>query len=226
MIKVGNLELETFETPGHCDGHLSFLMRGGDRTYLLGADLVFWGGKVVWQNIHDCRIDAYADSMFKMEKVEFDALVPGHLQISLTGGKVHLDAACAAFRQLGCPAEFALTGSVRAGGGPRALVESFPAALQTTPTVAWLEMFQVGVLGRRYRRSRWKSRKSASCRLCQKASLSRFACLLARESTRPAGRLSSQSAAQASQLQDLYRIPSYLRFFRRPAMCKQHGKQP
>ena len=63
VVKVGNLELETFETPGHCDGHLSFLMRGGDRVYLLGADLVFWGGKVVWQNIHDCRIDAYADSM-------------------------------------------------------------------------------------------------------------------------------------------------------------------
>lgn len=103
FVKVGNLELETFETPGHCDGHLSFLMRGGDRVYLLGADLVFWGGKVVWQNIHDCRIDAYADSMFKMEKVDFDALIPGHLQISLTGGKAHLDAACAAFRQLGVP---------------------------------------------------------------------------------------------------------------------------
>ena len=103
VIKVGNLELETYETPGHCDGHLSFVMRGGDRTYLLGSDLVFWGGKVVWQNIHDCRIDAYAQSMFKMEQVEFDALIPGHLQISLTGGKAHVDAAAAAFRQLGVP---------------------------------------------------------------------------------------------------------------------------
>ncbi len=102
-IKVGNLELETFETPGHCDGHLSFLMRGGDRTYLLGADLVFWGGKVVWQNIHDCRVDAYAASMLKMEKIDFDALIPGHLQISLSGGKQHLDTAAAAFRQLGVP---------------------------------------------------------------------------------------------------------------------------
>ena len=103
VIKVGNLELETFETPGHCDGHLSFITRGGDRTYLLGADLVFWGGKVLWQNIHDCRIDAYASSMFKMEQQEFDALIPGHLQISLTGGKAHLDAAAHAFRQLGIP---------------------------------------------------------------------------------------------------------------------------
>ena len=103
VVKVGTLELETFETPGHCDGHLSFLMRGGDRTYLLGADLVFWGGKVVWQNIHDCRIDACAESMFKMERQEFDALVPGHLQITLNGGKDHLDAAAAAFRQLAVP---------------------------------------------------------------------------------------------------------------------------
>ncbi len=103
VIQVGNLELETFETPGHCDGHLSLMMRGGDRTYLLGADLVFWGGRVLWQNIHDCRIDAYANSMFKMEQQEFDALVPGHLQISLTRGKVHLEAAAQAFRQLGIP---------------------------------------------------------------------------------------------------------------------------
>ena len=103
IVKVGNLELETYDTPGHCDGHLSFVMRGGDRTYLLGSELVFWGGKVVWQNIHDCRIDAYAQSMFKMERVEFDALIPGHLQISLTGGKAHVDAAAAAFRQLGIP---------------------------------------------------------------------------------------------------------------------------
>ena len=102
-IHIGSLELETFETPGHCDGHLSFMMRGGDRTYLLGADLVFWGGRVIWQNIHDCRIDAYAQSMFKMEGQDFDALIPGHMQISLRGGKAHLDAAAAAFRQLGIP---------------------------------------------------------------------------------------------------------------------------
>ncbi len=102
-VTVGPLELETFETPGHCDGHLSFIMRGGDRVYLLGADLVFWGGKVLWQNIHDCRIDAYASSMFKLERQDFDALIPGHLQISLSGGKVHLEAAAAAFRQLGIP---------------------------------------------------------------------------------------------------------------------------
>lgn len=103
LIQVGDLTLQAYDTPGHCDGHMSFIITGGDRTYLLGADLVFWGGKVLWQNIHDCRIDAYANSMFKLEKIDFEALLPGHLQISLRGGKEHLDAAANAFRQLGIP---------------------------------------------------------------------------------------------------------------------------
>jgi hydroxyacylglutathione hydrolase len=102
-VRVGDLTLRAYETPGHCDGHLSFWMRGRDRDYLLGADLVFWGGKVLLQNIHDCRIDAYASSVFKVAELEFDALVPGHLQISLRGGKQHITRAADAFRQLGVP---------------------------------------------------------------------------------------------------------------------------
>jgi glyoxylase-like metal-dependent hydrolase (beta-lactamase superfamily II) len=102
-VRVGGLTLATYETPGHCDGHLSFHITGGDRAYLLGADLVFWGGRILLQNIHDCRIDAYAQSVFKLEPLAFEALLPGHLQISLREGKRHLDAAAAAFRQLGVP---------------------------------------------------------------------------------------------------------------------------
>ena len=103
VVKIGNLQLETFDTPGHCDGHLSFLMRGGDRVYLFGSDLVFSGGKVLCENIHDCRISAYADSMSKMERHDFDALVPAHFQISLRNGKTHVEAAAAAFRKLWIP---------------------------------------------------------------------------------------------------------------------------
>jgi glyoxylase-like metal-dependent hydrolase (beta-lactamase superfamily II) len=100
---VGDLTLQTWETPGHCDGHLSFLMGGANRTYLIGADLVFWGGKILLQNIHDCRIDAYAASVLKIAQLDFDALLPGHLQISLGGGREQVDKAAAAFQQLGVP---------------------------------------------------------------------------------------------------------------------------
>lgn len=103
QLQVGQLSLDVWETPGHCDGHLSFHIHGGDRTYLLGADLVFWGGRILLQNIHDCRIDAYASSVAKAAALDFDALLPGHLQISLRGGKQHVDQAAAAFRQLGVP---------------------------------------------------------------------------------------------------------------------------
>ena len=103
VFRVGDLELTTYETPGHCDGHLSFFMRGSDRNYLLGADLVFWGGRVLLQNIHDCRIDAYASSVAKVVDLDFDALIPGHLQISLRYGKQHIVKAHEAFQQLGVP---------------------------------------------------------------------------------------------------------------------------
>lgn len=102
-LAVGDLTLHTWETPGHSDAHLSFWFDGSDRNYLLGADLVFWGGKILLQNIHDCRIDAYAESVKKMAQLEFDALLPGHLQISLNGGKEHVDQAHAAFQRLGVP---------------------------------------------------------------------------------------------------------------------------
>jgi glyoxylase-like metal-dependent hydrolase (beta-lactamase superfamily II) len=102
-IVVGNFTLNVWETPGHCDGHLSFTMTGSDRTYLIGADLIFWGGRILLQNIHDCRIDSYAASILKIAALDFDALLPGHLQISLRGGKTHVEQAAAAFRQLGVP---------------------------------------------------------------------------------------------------------------------------
>lgn len=103
VVKVGNLSLQVWETPGHCDGHLSFLFQGSDRIYLLGGDLVFHMGRVVLQNIHDCRIDAYNRSVQKIAALDFDALLPGHVQISLRSGKDHVDMAAKAFRQLGVP---------------------------------------------------------------------------------------------------------------------------
>jgi hydroxyacylglutathione hydrolase len=102
-VPIGSLRLATYDTPGHCDGHLSFLMSGGERNYLLGADLVFWGGRILLQNIHDCRITDYAQSVFKVAALDFDALIPGHLQIMLRYGKGEIVRAADAFRQLGVP---------------------------------------------------------------------------------------------------------------------------
>jgi hydroxyacylglutathione hydrolase len=61
-LKLGRLTLTPFDTPGHCRGHVSFLVEGDDRTYLIGGDLVFFGGTIIAQNIPDCSIQEYSES--------------------------------------------------------------------------------------------------------------------------------------------------------------------
>lgn len=102
-FNVGRLKVTPFDTPGHCRGHVSLLVEGGDRTYLIGGDLVFYGGTIIAQNIHDCFIQEYSDSVLKMASVDFDALLPGHLSISLRNGKRHMDLAAKQFSKLMIP---------------------------------------------------------------------------------------------------------------------------
>jgi hydroxyacylglutathione hydrolase len=102
-IPIGQLELEVFETPGHCDGHASYVLQGSERRYLFAGDAVFSGGRVVLQNIHDCSIQKSAESIAKLAKLEFDALMPGHAAICLDGGMRHVAAAHTACQSLFVP---------------------------------------------------------------------------------------------------------------------------
>jgi glyoxylase-like metal-dependent hydrolase (beta-lactamase superfamily II) len=102
-FNVGHLKVTAYETPGHCRGHLSYLVEGGMRTYLISGDLVFFGGTIVAQNIPDCIIQEYSESTIKMAGIPFDALLPGHLSISLRDGKRHVDQAAKQFGQLMIP---------------------------------------------------------------------------------------------------------------------------
>jgi glyoxylase-like metal-dependent hydrolase (beta-lactamase superfamily II) len=102
-IAIGALQMEVIETPGHCDGHASYLLRGRDRTYLFAGDAVFSGGRVVLQNIHDCSIQKSAESIAKLARLEFDALLPGHAAICLDGGTRHVALAHAACQSLFVP---------------------------------------------------------------------------------------------------------------------------
>ncbi|MGH2616035.1 MAG: MBL fold metallo-hydrolase [Thermomicrobiales bacterium] len=102
-IPVGNLGLEVFETPGHCDGHVSYLLRGRERTYLFSGDAIFSRGRIVLQNIHDCSIQKSAESIAKLARLEFDALLPGHAAICLDEGPRHVALAHDVCRNLFVP---------------------------------------------------------------------------------------------------------------------------
>ena len=104
VLETGDLKIEAIHTPGHCAGHVSLLVEGGETVTLFGGDLVFWGGTIVAQNIHDCSLPDYAASVARVyNEVEFEALLPGHLTISLRDGKRHFEKAHNIFSRLGVP---------------------------------------------------------------------------------------------------------------------------
>jgi hydroxyacylglutathione hydrolase len=103
VVRIGSLAMTVYDTPGHCDGHCSYLLEGRNRRYLLAGDAVFNGGRVVLQNIHDCSIQKSAASIFRLERLNFDALLPGHAQISLHDGMKHVQLAADACRNLFVP---------------------------------------------------------------------------------------------------------------------------
>ncbi|HHW10426.1 MAG TPA: MBL fold metallo-hydrolase [Firmicutes bacterium] len=99
----GVLTIKALSTPGHCDGHLSFLVDGYGYRMLFSGDSIFCGGRVAWQAIYDCSITEHIESIRKMQAADFSALLPGHLTFSLRRGKRHLEAALAAVNRLRLP---------------------------------------------------------------------------------------------------------------------------
>jgi hydroxyacylglutathione hydrolase len=102
-IAVGDLVLECIETPGHSAGHLSFLLEHGGRRSLFVGDVVFHGGTILLQNIHDCSLEAMVASLRKLRGLAIDALFPGHLAFSLQDGQRHIERANEALDRLLIP---------------------------------------------------------------------------------------------------------------------------
>ena len=92
-IEVGNLRLAVFDTPGHSDGHVSLLLEDDGKRMLFAGDVIFFGGKVLLQNIHDCRLDALISSLRKLRQLAITALLPGHVTLSLKDGQRHIERA-------------------------------------------------------------------------------------------------------------------------------------
>jgi len=102
-LPLGELTITAHNSPGHCHGHAVYHLTGGDRSYLFSGDCIFHGGTIILQNIPDCSIPDYAETMERLSTLQFDALLPGHLSITLRNGKRHVDTAVNAFRSLGLP---------------------------------------------------------------------------------------------------------------------------
>jgi hydroxyacylglutathione hydrolase len=102
-FRIGELELETISTPGHCVGHYCLRLFGRDRIYLFSSDAVFWGGAIILQNVPDSNVQDYAVSCNRLAALDFDALLPGHHLISLANGRRHAEMAANEFNRIGLP---------------------------------------------------------------------------------------------------------------------------
>jgi len=104
VLQFGETSVTAVETPGHCDGHLSFVVSARGRRDLIAGDAVFWRGRSLVQATSDCDPEAMAASMLKLAALsDVDGLFPGHGAFTLTGAKRHLDEAASHARALRLP---------------------------------------------------------------------------------------------------------------------------
>jgi glyoxylase-like metal-dependent hydrolase (beta-lactamase superfamily II) len=105
-LPVGKLEIEVIDSPGHCGGHLSFhLLRPGG-TDLFTGDALFWGGKILLQDIWDCSAVDSCRSVERLAASRPDGLYPAHGAIARNRGWVHADTAMELVSQLLPPQQF------------------------------------------------------------------------------------------------------------------------
>ncbi|MFI6934133.1 MBL fold metallo-hydrolase [Streptomyces sp. NPDC050287] len=89
----GGVVVRAVATPGHADGHTCYLLRTPAYQALFSGDCVFTEGRISLQNLHDCRVPAYADSLIRLAALDVDALFPGHHEVSLARAGRHLTTA-------------------------------------------------------------------------------------------------------------------------------------
>jgi hydroxyacylglutathione hydrolase len=92
-IGVGELTVQVLDTPGHSDGHVSLVLEHGGQRSLFAGDVIFFGGRILLQNIYDCRLDAEIRSLRRLRELSVDALLPGHFTLSLRDGQRHIERA-------------------------------------------------------------------------------------------------------------------------------------
>lgn len=103
VVEIGKLRLRVLYTPGHSAGGTCFLLEGGERSYLFTGDTLFFGGKVLVLSADDSSVVDLRRSVARLAKLQVDALMPGHLLMTLADGADHVRHAHAAFETLLVP---------------------------------------------------------------------------------------------------------------------------
>ena len=90
---VGDVSFVPIFTPGHSEGSVCYLAEIADKRVLFSGDTVYYGGLLGLLNFRGSELDNYRTSMPKLSGLNVDALLPGHLMITLSRGQNEIDKA-------------------------------------------------------------------------------------------------------------------------------------
>lgn len=103
VFTVGDLKIQAIATPGHSADMLSYLVHRGSVSHLFCGDTLFFGGRILLSNIHDCDASALCRSIGKIVHCEFTGFYPGHNLWSVRDGKRHAETAMTYIERLLLP---------------------------------------------------------------------------------------------------------------------------
>ena len=78
QLQLGDKVFQVVATPGHCAGHLSFLVEVEGKRALFAGDAIFPEGKILLQVIGDCDLHQSVRSVERLAKLRPDHLFAGH----------------------------------------------------------------------------------------------------------------------------------------------------
>jgi glyoxylase-like metal-dependent hydrolase (beta-lactamase superfamily II) len=102
LIPVGRREVRALATPGHSGDHFAYLV-DEPRAVLFSGDSVLAHGRVIVQNIPDCVLVDYVQTIRKLAALDIHTLLPGHGMLALNRGGQHLQAAVEMLDRLQIP---------------------------------------------------------------------------------------------------------------------------
>lgn len=102
-MQLGGVCLQAVITPGHTGGGLCLYGEIDGKNVLFSGDTVFFDGKINLMSIFDGDLLAYRESLYRLEQLPVQVLLPGHLQPIMDRGAAHIQKAAAAFHRFSVP---------------------------------------------------------------------------------------------------------------------------
>ena len=102
-IQLGIVDLEVLVTPGHTGGGLCLYGKIDGKRMLFCGDVLFFHGKINLLSIFDGDLKAYKESVLRLNALQVDTLLAGHLQPVVNRGDFHIEKAAQVFKRFAVP---------------------------------------------------------------------------------------------------------------------------